>query len=164
MGSSSTPQKQQDPFPMSIEPITTTSPPPSVSLLHSPSPFRMSRTRLEAAEESPEPAGARRRCKGGRGAQAGAVAMASPRKARKPRRRSEAEVREEKDVVEEVGKPRKRRNTVRSKKEKLNSVVPPSVSSSPSKAYFRLLLCLLSFCYWNFFFWVIWGVFSLCFS
>ncbi|XP_015936290.1 reticulon-like protein B17 [Arachis duranensis] len=117
--SSSTPQKQQDPLPMSIDPTTTTSP------------LRRSRTRLAdrllEPEDSPEPAVPRRRAKAGRGVQAAvAAALPSPRKSRKPRRRSEPDVRDEKDATaEEAGKPRKRRNTVRSKKEKSNPVLPP---------------------------------------
>ncbi|XP_047162354.1 reticulon-like protein B18 isoform X2 [Vigna umbellata] len=79
--------------------------------------------------EFPDSAGLRRRCKT-RAPQAG-----SPRNLRKPRRRFEHEVREEKDsgLIEEVGKqPRKRRQTARTKKEKPNSV-PPSTSSPKSE-------------------------------
>ncbi|WVZ01590.1 hypothetical protein V8G54_027659 [Vigna mungo] len=85
--------------------------------------------------EFPDSAGLRRRCKT-RAPQAG-----SPRNPRKPRRRFEHEVREEKDsgLIEEVGKqPRKRRQTARTKKEKPNSV-PPS-TSSPSKYFFGVIL------------------------
>jgi len=81
----------------------------------------------------PDSAGRPRRCKT-RASQA-----ASPRNPRKPRRRFELEVREEKDsgLIEEGGKQlRKRRQTARTKKEKPNSV-PPS-TSSPS-IYFLLL-------------------------
>lgn len=107
-------------------------------LLLSTSPLRRSKTRLadriEMAEESMEPVGNRRRCKS-RASQMGLLACASPRNTRRSRRRSEIEIREEKDLglVEEVGKPRKRRQSGRSKKEKL-SLVPsvPSSSSSPS--------------------------------
>ncbi|MED6146820.1 hypothetical protein PIB30_038221 [Stylosanthes scabra] len=128
MDSSSTPQKQQDPLPMSIDPATATSP------------LSRSRTRLAdrllEPHDSPEPSVPRRRARPGRGAQdAVAAALASPRKSRKPRRRSELEVRDEKDAMaEEVGKPRKRRNTVRSKKEKLNLVLQPPSISIPPKA------------------------------
>ncbi|KAG2371740.1 Reticulon-like protein [Vigna angularis] len=79
--------------------------------------------------EFPDSAGLRRRCKT-RAPQAG-----SPRNPRKPRRRFEHEVREEKDsgLIEEVGKqPRKRKQTARTKKEKPNSV-PPSTSSPKSE-------------------------------
>ena len=107
-------------------------------LLLSPSPRRKSKTRLtdrlEMAEEPVEPNGSRRRCKS-RAAQMGLLGCASPRNSRRSRRRSEIEIREEKEpsLAEEVGKPRKRRHSGRSKKEKL-SLVPlmPSSSSSPS--------------------------------
>ncbi|KAF7840723.1 reticulon-like protein B17 [Senna tora] len=110
--------------------------PPSLPLkdllLLSPSPLRRSKTRLEMAEEFMEPVGLHhRRCKS-RGAQ-----MASPRNSRRSRRRVDLEVREEKDaalLVDEIGKPtRKKRHSGRSKKEKLSLVpfVPPSTSSSP---------------------------------
>lgn len=62
--------------------------------------------------------------------------LASPRNSRRSRRRSELEIREEKDtgLADEIGKPRKRRHSGRSKekKEKL-SLVPyvPASSSSP---------------------------------
>ncbi|XP_061366122.1 reticulon-like protein B17 [Gastrolobium bilobum] len=120
---------QEDPLPITMSNGTITKSP-------SPSPLKKLKThltdRLEIAaeEELAEPPGMRRRCKS-RGAQTGAVA--SPRNARKSRRRSEIEIREEKDVgfVEEVGKHKKRRHNVRSKKEKLNLVhsVQPSTPS-----------------------------------
>ncbi|XP_015574015.1 reticulon-like protein B17 isoform X2 [Ricinus communis] len=102
-------------------------------LLLSPSPSRKSRTRLAdrldiAEEAAMEPTGSRRRCKS-RTAQLG-----SPRISRRSRRRSEMEIREEKDLlglVEEIGKARKRRHSGRSKKEKL-SLVPSLPSSNPS--------------------------------
>ena len=109
-------------------------------LLLSPSPLRRSKTRLadrlDMAEETPESVGTRRRCKS-RTSQLGLLGCASPRNARRSRRRSELEVREDKDLglVEEIGKPKKRRHSTRSKKEKL-SLVPsvPSSSLSPSKS------------------------------
>ncbi|KAK4286133.1 hypothetical protein QN277_002733 [Acacia crassicarpa] len=113
--------------------------PPSIPikelLLLSPSPRRRSKTRLadrlEMAEEYVEPVGLHRRCKG-RGAQMGM--LASPRNSRRSRRRPELEIREEKDtgLADEIGKPKKRRNSGRSKKEKL-SLVPyvPASTSSP---------------------------------
>ncbi|KAH1076226.1 hypothetical protein GYH30_051916 [Glycine max] len=59
---------------------------------------------------------------------------ASPRNPRKSRWRSELEIREEKDstIVEEDEKPRTRRQTTRTKKEKPNSV-PPSTPSPKSE-------------------------------
>ncbi|KAL5861025.1 hypothetical protein ACOSQ4_002321 [Xanthoceras sorbifolium] len=102
-------------------------------LLLSTSPMRKSRTRLtdryEMGDEGLEPTGSRRRCKT-RGSQMGLSGCASPRNNRRSRRRSEMEMREERDVgfVDEVGKLRKRRHSVRSKKEKLSLV--PCVSSS----------------------------------
>ena len=107
-------------------------------LLLSPSPRRKSKTRLtdrlEMAEEPVESNGSRRRCKS-RAAQMGLLGCASPRNSRRSRRRSEIEIREEKEpsLAEEIGKPRKRRHSGRSKKEKL-CLVPlmPSSSSSPS--------------------------------
>lgn len=114
-------------------------PPPELLLL-SPSPLRKSRTRLaerlEMAEEvGLEPTASRRRCKS-KGAQTGMLGCASPRNNRRSRRRSEMEIRDERDIgfVDEIGKLRKRRHSVRSKKEKL-SLVPcvASPSLSPSK-------------------------------
>ncbi|KAH9792286.1 reticulon-like protein B17 [Citrus sinensis] len=109
-------------------------------LLLSPSPKRKSRTRLtdrlDMSEElGLEPNGSRRRCKT-RGGQMGLGGCASPRNHRRPRRRSEMEMRDERDLaiglVDEIGKVRKRRHSVRSKKEKL-SLVPcvPSPNLSP---------------------------------
>ncbi|XP_020229469.1 reticulon-like protein B17 [Cajanus cajan] len=76
----------------------------------------------------PEPAAVRRRCK------TKAPQTASPRNARKSRRRSELEIREDKDpaLPEEVAKPRKRRQTGKTKKEKPNSV-PPSTPLTKSE-------------------------------
>ncbi|QCE09698.1 Reticulon [Vigna unguiculata] len=96
----------------------------------SPSAPAKSTTHIDAPPpELPDSAGLRRRCK------TRAPQAASPRNPRKPRRRFELEVREEKDsgLIEEVGKqPRKRRQTARTKKEKPNSV-PPSTSSPKSE-------------------------------
>lgn len=113
--------------------------PLSELLLLSSSPLRKSRTRLadhlDAAEElALESTGCRRRCKT-RGSQMGISGCGSPRN-RRLRRRSEIEImREERDIglVDEFGKLRKRRHSVRSKKERL-SLVPcvPSSSLSPS--------------------------------
>ena len=88
--------------------------------------------------ELPDSAGRRRRCK------TRAPQTASPRNPRKPRRRFELEIREEKDsgLIEEVGKqPKKRRQTARTKKEKPSSV-PPS-ASSPSMHFLLLSFWLL---------------------
>ncbi|KAJ4729758.1 Reticulon-like protein [Melia azedarach] len=111
-------------------------PPPELLLL-SPSPLRKSRTRLaerlEMAEEvGLEPTASRRRCKS-KGAQTGMLGCASPRNNRRSRRRSEMEIRDERDIgfVDEIGKLRKRRHSVRSKKEKL-SLVPCVASPSLS--------------------------------
>ncbi|RDX71019.1 Reticulon-like protein B17, partial [Mucuna pruriens] len=91
----------------------------------SPPPVGTLTTRLDAPPlDFPEPAGVRRRCK------SRAPQTASPRNARKSRRRTELEIREEKDsgLVEEVGKPRKKRPIARTKKEKTNSVAPLTAS------------------------------------
>ncbi|KAF8413831.1 hypothetical protein HHK36_001825 [Tetracentron sinense] len=103
-------------------------------LLLSPSLLRRSKTRpverTEMAEEAVDPVGSRRRCK----SRAASMGCASPRNNRRARRRLEPEPREEKDVglVEEIGKARKRRQSGRSRKEKL-SLIPsvPSPISSP---------------------------------
>ncbi|XP_019432168.1 PREDICTED: reticulon-like protein B17 [Lupinus angustifolius] len=132
MDPSKTPSIAEKPIPNPLpQTLTTESPPPS--------PLRKYKTRLadrlqiDAVEESPEPPIVlrRRKCRDS------SVAVAqSPKKVRKARKRSsEVEIREEKDIglVEEVGKPRKRLNRVRSKKEKVNLVpsAPPSSLSSP---------------------------------
>lgn len=74
-----------------------------------------------------EPNGSRRRHKSRNGV------VGSPKNVRRSRRRFEQEIREERDlgVLEDMGKPRKRRNSGRSKKETLSSV--PSVPHSKSK-------------------------------
>ena len=134
-------------------------------LLLSPSPLRRSRTRLiertDMAEEPLEAAGSRRRCKT-RTSQMGALGCASPRNARRTRRRVEQDLREDKDFVmaEDTGKVRKRRHSGRSKKEKL-SLVPsvPSSSSSPSMSEFIHLFnffCYLHFALFDSFFFL-WG-------
>lgn len=69
----------------------------------------------------------------------GVLVCGSPRNGRRTRRRLEPEVvREERDsgVVEEVGRGRKKRNSGRSKKDKLGSV--PSIPS-PSMSHLLLL-------------------------
>lgn len=107
-------------------------------LLLSPSPVPKSRTRLaerlDMAEEAAEPTGRRRRCKS-KGTQLAVLGCNSPRNNRRSRRRVEMEVRDDKDPgpVEDLGKPRKRRNSGKSKKEKL-SLAPaiPSSSTSPN--------------------------------
>ncbi|XP_038900936.1 reticulon-like protein B17 isoform X1 [Benincasa hispida] len=102
----------------------------------SPSTLRKSRSRLvdrfEMHDEVVEPAAARRRCKN-RGPQLGLLGCASPRSIRRSRRRSEVEIREERDfcLAEEFVKARRRKQSGRSKKEKL-SLVP--VSTTPSSS------------------------------
>lgn len=134
-------KKAPSPSPLSLK--SSGSLPLQELLLLSPSPLRRSKTRLvdrleTAAEESMEPGGTRRRCKT-RTSQTGlSGCAASPRNTRRLRRRSELEIREERDLglVEEIGKPRKRRQSGRSKKEKLSLTLIPSIpcsSSSPSK-------------------------------
>ncbi|KAL2331674.1 hypothetical protein Fmac_019255 [Flemingia macrophylla] len=93
----------------------------------SPSPLKS----LDAPPPPPEPAAVRRRCK------TKPTQTASPRNARKSRRRSELEIREDKDpaLPEEVAilaKPRKRRQTGKTKKETPNSV-PPSTPLTKSE-------------------------------
>ncbi|XP_041004911.1 reticulon-like protein B17 [Juglans microcarpa x Juglans regia] len=135
---SPSPKKAATPSPSTLSLRTSNSIPLHELLLLSSSPLRKSKTRLadrlDMAEEQVEAAGSRRRCKS-RTAQMGLLGCASPRNARRSRRRSEIEIREEKELglMDEVGgKPRKKRHSVRSKKEKL-SLVPsvPSSSLSP---------------------------------
>ncbi|KAG7988176.1 hypothetical protein I3843_03G174200 [Carya illinoinensis] len=131
------PKKAATPSPSTVSLRTSNSLPLHELLLLSSSPLRKSKTRLadrlDMAEEQVEAAGSRRRCKS-RTAQMGLLGCASPRNARRSRRRSEIETREEKELglMDEIGKPRKKRHSVRSKKEKL-SLVPsvPSASLSP---------------------------------
>ncbi|XP_050204594.1 reticulon-like protein B17 isoform X2 [Mercurialis annua] len=102
-------------------------------LLLSPSPSRKSRTRLPdrldiADEAAMDPSGSRRRCK------RLAAQLGSPRNSRRSRRRSEIEIREEKDLLnlaEEIGKVRKRRHSGRPKKEKITTA-PSLPSEIPS--------------------------------
>ncbi|CAN1230194.1 Reticulon-like protein B17 [Linum perenne] len=101
-------------------------------LLLSPSPSRKPRVRLAdridmaaaAAAEEGEPTGSRRRSKN-RGSQVGGLGCASPRNTRRLRRRTEVDYREERDLIEELGKPRRRKTGGggRSRKEKLSSSV-----------------------------------------
>ncbi|XP_059659810.1 reticulon-like protein B17 [Cornus florida] len=101
-------------------------------LLLSPSPLRRSKTRLaerlESAEEPVDPSGPRRRHRTRNGA-TGVLGCASPRGARRSRKRLEQEIREEKDLgmAEEMPKARKRRHSGRPKKDKL-SLVPSNPS------------------------------------
>ncbi|XP_059282301.1 reticulon-like protein B17 [Lycium ferocissimum] len=103
-------------------------------LLLSPSPLRRSKTRLadkldQFADDGVEPNGVRRRRRS-RNSNIGA----SPRNNnRRSRRRLEQEMREERDsgLVEEVVKPRKKRNSGKSKKDKLSLV--SSSTSTKSK-------------------------------
>ncbi|KAK4714388.1 hypothetical protein R3W88_020295 [Solanum pinnatisectum] len=99
-------------------------------LLLSPSPLRRSKTRLadklELVDDGVEPNGVRRR----RRSRNSAIG-ASPRNNRRSRRRLEQEMREERDLglVEEVVKPRKKRNSGKSKKDKLSLVLSNSTKS-----------------------------------
>ncbi|XP_060190025.1 reticulon-like protein B17 isoform X2 [Lycium barbarum] len=103
-------------------------------LLLSPSPLRRSKTRLadkldQFADDGVEPNGVRRRRRS-RNSNIGA----SPRNnIRRSRRRLEQEMREDRDsgLVEEVVKPRKKKNSGKSKKDKLSLVT--SSTSTKSK-------------------------------
>ncbi|CAN1127053.1 Sarpagan bridge enzyme, partial [Linum perenne] len=64
---------------------------------------------LTAAAEEGESTGSRRRSKN-RGSQIGSLGCASPRNTRRLRRRTEVDYREERDLIEELGKPRRRKN------------------------------------------------------
>ncbi|XP_022748925.1 reticulon-like protein B18 [Durio zibethinus] len=132
------PKKTTSPSPLSLRSSTNSLPLQELLLLSPASPLRRSKNRLadriEMAEEAaPEHGGSRRRCKS-RTAQMGLPGCGSPRNNRRSRRRIEMELREDRDLVlgEEVGKPRKRRHSGKSKKEKL-SLVPclPSSNLSP---------------------------------
>lgn len=70
------------------------------------------------------------------------MGCASPRNTRRSRRRSEVEIREDKDLGEEIAKPRKRR----SKKENLSLVpcVLPSPTSSTSNSHLLSLFISIS--------------------
>ncbi|XVE66166.1 hypothetical protein DITRI_Ditri08aG0058500 [Diplodiscus trichospermus] len=124
--------------PLSLRSSTNSLPLQELLLLSPASPLRRSRTRLadriEMAEEAAaEQCGSRRKCKS-RAAQMGLLACGSPRNNRRSRRRTEMELREDRDLVlgDEMVKPRKRRHSAKTKKEKL-SLVPciPSSSLSP---------------------------------
>ncbi|XP_010540878.1 PREDICTED: reticulon-like protein B17 [Tarenaya hassleriana] len=136
------PKNNDTPYPSPASLRSSYSPVPVRELLLlSPSPLRKSRTRLAdklemAIDEAPEPAGAvRKRCKT-KGGQKGLLACASPRNARRSRRRTEAvEMKEDKEpnvVIDETLKPRRRKTSVRSKKEKQSSapLLPSPCSSS----------------------------------
>ncbi|KAK8529591.1 hypothetical protein V6N13_102497 [Hibiscus sabdariffa] len=125
------------PSPLSLRSSTNSLPLHELLLLSPASPLRKSRTRLadriEMAEEvaaGEHGGGSRRKCKT-RSSQTGGLGYGSPRNSRRSRRRVEMELREERDLVlgEEMVKPRKRRNSGKSKKEK-----PSSVSSLPSSS------------------------------
>lgn len=133
-------------------PAVVASPSPSKSpcglpvhelLLFSPSPLRKSKTRLadklEMADDAAEPNGARRRSKN-RNSASGLLAHPSPRNHRRSRRRFEQDLREDKDfgIGEDMIKPRKKRHSGRSKKDKL-SLVP----SIPSPSMPQLILILM---------------------
>ncbi|XP_019159017.1 PREDICTED: reticulon-like protein B17 [Ipomoea nil] len=113
---------------------SATSVPNQELLLLSPSPNRKSKIqKFEMGDDGAEAVGVRRRC---RNRNAAAV-CASPRNNRRLRKRLDQDmVREEKDLGagEEAIKPRKKRQAVRSKKDKL-SVVPsvPSPKSTESE-------------------------------
>ncbi|KAH1098552.1 hypothetical protein J1N35_015473 [Gossypium stocksii] len=124
------------PSPLSLRSSTNSLPLQELLLLSPASPLRRSRTRLadrlEMAEEvgAAEPGGgSRRKCKS-RASQTGVLGCGTPRNSRRSRRRIEMELREDRDLVlgEEMGKPRKRRHSGKSKKEKL-SLVPALPSS-----------------------------------
>ncbi|OMO69267.1 Reticulon [Corchorus olitorius] len=125
-------------------PSTHSLPLQELLLLSPGSPLRRSRTRLAdriemAAEDAAvEQGGSRRRCKS-RSAQMGNLGCGSPRNNRRSRRRMEMELRDDnRDLVlaEEMGKPRKRRHSGKSKKEKLSLV--PSLPSSSSRNAFKM--------------------------
>nr|GMD35071.1 reticulon-like protein B17 [Ipomoea batatas] len=133
---------QSSPSKVALESATSVPNPPynlpnQELLLLSPSPNRKSKIRLseklEMGDDGVEPVVVRRRC---RNKNAAAV-CASPRNNRRSRKRLDQEMtREEKDLGagEEAIKPRKKRQAVRSKKDKL-SVVPsvPSPKSTESE-------------------------------
>ncbi|CAN1194338.1 Cytochrome P450 71D11 (Fragment) [Linum perenne] len=63
----------------------------------------------KAAAEEGEPTGSSRRSKN-RGSHIGSLGCALPRNTRRLRRRIEVDYREERDLIEELGKPRRRMN------------------------------------------------------
>ncbi|KAL9252788.1 Reticulon-like protein [Drosera capensis] len=106
-------------------------------LVLSPFPMRRSRARLtdriEMGDDLGESVGSRRRCKARIGLN-GLLGCASPRSSgRRLRRRVEQDGRE--DNVDELGKHKKRRNSGKSRKEKLGLVVNlvPSTSALPNE-------------------------------
>ncbi|TYJ43709.1 hypothetical protein E1A91_A03G171400v1 [Gossypium mustelinum] len=124
------------PSPLSLRSSTNSLPLQELLLLSPASPLRRSRTRLADRLEMAEEVGAaelgggsRRKCKS-RASQTGVLGCGTPRNGRRSRRRMEMELREDRDLVlgEEMGKPRKRRHSGKSKKEKL-SLVPALPSS-----------------------------------
>ncbi|KAA3482785.1 reticulon-like protein B17 isoform X2 [Gossypium australe] len=125
------------PSPLSLRSSTNSLPLQELLLLSPASPLRRSRTRLADRLEMAEEVGAaelgggsRRKCKS-RASQTGVLGCGTPRNSRRSRRRMEMELREDRDLVlgEEMGKPRKRRHSGKSKKEKL-SLVPALPSST----------------------------------
>lgn len=130
---------------ISPPPKKTHSPSVQELLLLSPSTLRKSRSRLvdrfEMNDEGMEASAARRRCKN-RGLQMGLLGCASPRSVRRSRRRSEVEIREEKDLclADEFMKARKRRQSGRSKKEKLSLVPVPTTPSSSTPSNSKISL------------------------
>lgn len=163
---SPSPKKAATTSPSTLSLRTSNSLPLHELLLLSSSPLRKSKTRLadrlDMTEEQVEAAASRRRCKS-RTAQMGLLGCASPRNARRSRRRSEIEIREEKELglMDEIGKPRKKRHSVRSKKEKL-SLVPsvPSSSLSPSKSAYLLSSSILDSFSSLFYFLLLFGAFN----
>lgn len=134
---SPSPRKIPSPSSLSVR-SSTNSLPLQELLLLSPSPYKRSKTRLAdrlemAADEAAEHNGHRKRCKS-RGSHLGLSGCGSPRINRRSRRRPEADVREERDsgFADEMGKPRRRRNSGRSRKEKLTLVPLITTSSSLS--------------------------------
>ncbi|CAN0913637.1 Reticulon-like protein B17 [Linum grandiflorum] len=128
-------------------------------LLLSPSPSRKPRARLAdridmaAAAEEGEPTGSRRRSKN-RGSQVGNLGCASPRNTRRLRRRTEVDVREERDSVEELPKPRKRKTVGgggRSRKEKLSSAASalPKGDDYDGSNLDRLAACIHDLVMWE---------------
>ncbi|TYH84852.1 hypothetical protein ES332_D02G224100v1 [Gossypium tomentosum] len=117
------------PSPLSLRSSTNSLPLQELLLLSPASPLRRSRTRLADRLEMAEEVGAaelgggsRRKCKS-RASQTGVLGCGTPRNSRRSRRRMEMELREDRDLVlgEEMGKPRKRRHSGKSKKEKLKA-------------------------------------------
>ncbi|CAN1230196.1 Reticulon-like protein B17 [Linum perenne] len=105
-----------------------------------------------AAAEEGEPTGSRRRSKN-RGSQVGGLGCASPRNTRRLRRRTEVDYREERDLIEELGKPRRRKTGGggRSRKEKLSSSVSafPEADDYDGSNLDRLGACIHDLVMWE---------------